>query len=112
MWAPAPIERNGRYYLMWSEGGWTGPDRAITRFEVAHAGAGGEAAAFNTRAFTISVSSDGVTWTQATAVSGNTLGDTTHPVSGVSARCVRLAVGTPTQTTDGATRAYELRVFG
>ncbi|GAA1028796.1 hypothetical protein GCM10009557_15130 [Virgisporangium ochraceum] len=89
-----------------------GAARAVTRFEVAHAGAGGEAAAYNTRAFTISVSADGVTWTQAVAVSGNTLGETTHPVSGVSARYVRLAVGTPTQTTDGATRVYELRVFG
>jgi hypothetical protein len=33
-------------------------------------------------------------------------------VSGVTARYVRLTVGTPTQTTDGATRVYELRAFG
>jgi hypothetical protein len=42
--------------------------RAITRFEVAHAAAGGESSSFNTRAFSISVSSDGVTWTQVVVV--------------------------------------------
>jgi hypothetical protein len=88
-----------------------GGTRALTRFEVAHAGAGGEAAAYNTRAFTISVSNDGTTWTPAVTVTANTLGETTHPVSGVSARYVRLAVGTPTQNADGATRIYELRAF-
>jgi hypothetical protein len=89
-----------------------GGARAITRFEVAHAAAGGEAAAYNTRAFTVSVSTDGTTWTPAVTVTGNTAGETTHPVSGVSARYVRLAVGTPTQGADGAARVYELRAFG
>ncbi|MBB5874671.1 hypothetical protein F4553_008123 [Allocatelliglobosispora scoriae] len=89
-----------------------GSSRAISRFELAHAQAGGEQAAYNTRAFTISVSDDGSTWRQAVAVTANTAASTVHPVSGVSGRYVRLAVSTPTQGADGATRIYELRAFG
>lgn len=88
-----------------------GASRALTRFEVAHAGAGGENAAYNTRAFTIAVSADGVTWTQAVGVAANTAGESTHPVN-VTARFVRLTVTAPTQNADGATRIYELRAFG
>ncbi|MDG6107374.1 family 43 glycosylhydrolase [Dactylosporangium aurantiacum] len=88
-----------------------GGARSISRFELAHAQAGGEAASMNTRAFTISVSNDGASWTQVVNVTGNTAANTTHPVSGVTGRYVRLNVGTPTQTTEIATRIYELRVF-
>jgi hypothetical protein len=89
-----------------------GASRSIVRFEVAHAAAGGEPATYNTKAFTIEVSNDGNTWTQVVSVSANTAANTSHPVAGVSGRYVRLNVGTPTQTTDAATRIYELRVFG
>jgi hypothetical protein len=88
-----------------------GSTRSISRFELAHAQAGGEAASMNTKAFTISVSNDGTTWTQAVNVTANTAATTSHPVSGVSGRYVRLNVATPTQTTEVATRIYELRVF-
>ncbi|MFC4131864.1 GH92 family glycosyl hydrolase [Hamadaea flava] len=89
-----------------------GSATSISRFEVAHAAAGGESATFNTKNFTIQVSVDGTTWTTPVTVTNNTAGLTTHPVSGVSGRYVRLNIQTPTQTTDGATRVYELRVFG
>jgi hypothetical protein len=89
-----------------------GSSVAITRFEVAHAGAGGEPATYNTRAFTIEVSGDANTWTQVVNVTANTAATTSHPVTGVSGRYVRLNITTPTQTTDTATRIYELRVFG
>ncbi|WSG43709.1 family 43 glycosylhydrolase [Dactylosporangium sp. NBC_01737] len=88
-----------------------GSARSIGRFELAHAQAGGEAASLNTRAFTISVSGDGTTWTQVVNITGNTAATTSHPVSGVTGRYVRLNVGTPTQTGEVATRIYELRVF-
>jgi hypothetical protein len=88
-----------------------GSVKALGRFEVAHAQAGGEAASLNTRAYTIAVSNDGSTWTQAVAVSNNTAANTTHTVSAVSGRYVRLNVSLPTQTSGGATRIYELRVF-
>ncbi|MFD0591399.1 discoidin domain-containing protein [Catellatospora coxensis] len=88
-----------------------GASRAINRFEVAHAQAGGESATLNTRAFTISVSADGVTWTQAVNATANTAATSTHPVS-VTGRYIRLNVVTPAQNTDIATRIYELRAFG
>jgi hypothetical protein len=89
-----------------------GSTRAVTRFEVAHAQAGGEQAGLNTRAFTIAVSNDGTSWTQVVTASANTAATTVHPVNGISGRYVRLTVGTPSQGTDIATRIYELRVFG
>lgn len=89
-----------------------GSTRTISRFEVAHAQAGGEAASMNTKAFTISVSNDGTTWSTPVTVTNNTAATSVHPVSGVSGRYVRLNVGTPTQGTEIATRIYELRVYG
>jgi len=29
MWAPSVVKRNGKYYFIWSEGGWTGPNYLI-----------------------------------------------------------------------------------
>ncbi|MEI7911933.1 MAG: family 43 glycosylhydrolase [Verrucomicrobiota bacterium] len=29
LWAPAIVEKQGKYYFMWSEGGWTGPDYSV-----------------------------------------------------------------------------------
>ncbi|MBB5868463.1 putative alpha-1,2-mannosidase [Allocatelliglobosispora scoriae] len=88
-----------------------GSTRNIVRFEVAHAEAGGEQAAYNTRAYTIEVSNDGTTWSPAASVTANTAANTSHTVA-VSGRYVRLTINTPTQTTDAAARIYELRVFG
>ncbi|GAA2373466.1 GH92 family glycosyl hydrolase [Dactylosporangium salmoneum] len=88
-----------------------GATRTISRFELAHAQAGGESADYNTKAFTIDVSNDGTTWTRVVTVTGNTAANTTHPVN-ASGRYVKLTVGTPTQTSDGATRIYELRAIG
>ncbi|WP_238006636.1 family 43 glycosylhydrolase [Dactylosporangium sp. AC04546] len=96
-------------------GAWLRADlgaiQAIGRIEVAHAQAGGEAAALNTRAFTLAVSNDGTTWTTVASATANTAATSVHPLSGVSGRYVRLTVTTPTQTTDAATRIYELRVY-
>jgi predicted alpha-1,2-mannosidase len=89
-----------------------GTVKAITSFEIAHAGAGGELTSYNTRAFTIEVSTDGSTWSMPVNVTANTLSTSTHPVTGVSGRYVRLNIVTPAQTTDAAARIYELRVFG
>ncbi|MGH3645922.1 MAG: proprotein convertase P-domain-containing protein [Micromonosporaceae bacterium] len=83
----------------------------ITSFEVSHAGAGGESAAYNTKAFTIQVSTDGSSWSTPVTVTANTASLTTHPVS-VTGRYVKLNVTTPTQGSDPATRIYELKVYG
>ncbi|MET7417635.1 GDSL-type esterase/lipase family protein [Dactylosporangium sp. NPDC005555] len=89
-----------------------GAARTVRRFVVRHASSGGEAQALNTRAFTIQVSGDGATWTTAVTVTANTDGVTSHRITPVTARYVRLVVGAPTQTTDPATRIYELEIEG
>ncbi|HVK25039.1 MAG TPA: GH92 family glycosyl hydrolase [Actinokineospora sp.] len=89
-----------------------GSAKAIKSFVVKHAGAGGESTTYNTKAFTIQTSNDGTTWTTRATVTANTANVTTHPVTSVSARYVRLNVTTPTQTTNTATRIYELEVNG
>jgi hypothetical protein len=83
----------------------------IQSFTVRHAGAGGESASWNTRDFTIQVSSNGTTWTTAATVTGNTANVTNHPITTTSARYVRLNVTAPTQTTDNAARIYEFEVY-
>lgn len=89
-----------------------GSVRALDRFVVAHAAAGGESASWNTRDFTIDVrSAASDPWTTAVTVTDNTAELTTHPVS-VSARYVRLVVDTPTQDGDPATRIYEFEAWG
>ncbi|GAA4425172.1 discoidin domain-containing protein [Actinokineospora soli] len=85
---------------------------AVTGFVVKHAEAGGESPAYNTRAFTISTSADGVTWTQRAAVSGNTGAVSTQSIAAADARHVRLTITTPTQNGDQAARVYEFEVWG
>jgi hypothetical protein len=89
-----------------------GSVREISRVELAHAQAGGEAPNLNTRAYTVAVSDDGQSWRQVVVVGDNTTASTSHPVAGVRGRHVRLTVTAPTQNVDGATRIYEMRVFG
>jgi mannosyl-glycoprotein endo-beta-N-acetylglucosaminidase len=83
----------------------------VTAVTIRHAQAGGEAAAYNTRDFDVSVSVDGTAFSAVAQVRGNTAAVTTHPVTG-TARYVRLDVRTPTQTEDPAARIYELEVTG
>ncbi|WP_346127347.1 discoidin domain-containing protein [Lentzea roselyniae] len=89
-----------------------GAPASITGFTVEHAGAGGEAATYNTKAFAVQLSSDGSTWTTAVSVTDNTASTTTHPITAASARCAKLVVTTPTQTADPAARIYEFEVYG
>lgn len=89
-----------------------GSTQAITQFVVKHAQAGGEDAADNTKTFNIEVSIDGNNWTQKVIVPNNSQAVTTHPVSSVNARYVRLNVITPTQDSDPAARIYEFEVYG
>jgi hypothetical protein len=56
-----------------------------------HSGAGGEAVAWNTRDFTVQVSTDGATWATVEQVTGNTDSVTLHDVTAVG-RYVRLNV--------------------
>ena len=66
---------------------------------------------WNTRDFTLQVSSNGTTWTTVATVTGNTASVTNHPITTTTARYVRLNITAPTQTTDNAARIYEVEVY-
>ncbi|MEU4198105.1 discoidin domain-containing protein [Kribbella sp. NPDC026611] len=83
----------------------------VSSVEISHASAGGESASYNTRAYTLQTSTNGTTWTTRATVTNNTAAVTTHTLSGVTTRYLRLNITTPTQTTDPATRIYELKAF-
>jgi hypothetical protein len=87
-----------------------GISRWITSITLRHAGAGGESAGRNTRAFDIQLSSDGHNWSRAVNVTDNAASVSTHTV-GAIARHVRLNVIVPEQDTGGAARIYELEVY-
>jgi chitinase len=89
-----------------------GATHSVTGFEIDHASAGGESTSYNTKAYTLQTSTNGTTWTTVVTVTNNTAGVTTHTIAATNARYVRLNVSVPTQTTDPATRIYELKVFG
>ena len=85
----------------------------IARFVVSHASSGGKSTDLNTRNFTIQVSPDATNWTTVVTVTGNTSAQTTHIISPVSTRYVKLVTTIPS-INDGAqaARIYELQVFG
>jgi len=84
---------------------------AIRSFTLRHAGAGGENTAWNTRDFTIQISSDGTNFTTVATVTGNTASVTNHAITTTNARYVRVNVTAPTSTTDNAARIYEIEVY-
>jgi hypothetical protein len=88
-----------------------GSNQTVGRLVVKHAGAGGEAAAWNTRDFTLQVSTNGTAWTTVATVTGNTAGTTTHDIVPVSARYLRLNITAPTSNTDTAARIYEFEAY-
>jgi len=88
-----------------------GEARDVGRFVLRHAGAGGEPAKFNTRDYDLQVSTNGTTWTTVSAVRANTADVSTHAVTPVSARYVRVNILDPTQDSDPAARIYEFEVY-
>lgn len=89
-----------------------GSSRSLTRFVVKHAGAGGESASWNTRAFSIQTrNATADAWATAATVTANTASTTTHNAT-ATARHVRLVITQPTQNTDPAARIYEFEAWG
>ena len=80
--------------------------------KISHAEAGGEGADMNTKAYTILVSSDGLSFTPVASVTKNTSGETLDTFAPVNARYVKLSVVKPTQGSDTAARIYEIEVYG
>lgn len=87
-------------------------ERELRGFTVKHAQAGDEPAAMNTRAFALSVSSDGVRWREVAKVDDNVDGVSVHRIAPTRARYLRLDVTQPAQDpADPATRIYELEAW-
>ncbi|NBD25666.1 discoidin domain-containing protein [Paenibacillus glycinis] len=88
-----------------------GAEVTVQQFVLAHAGAGGEQAEYNTKDFTIETSSDDVNWTPAVTVTGNTEGTTTHDLeTPVKARYFKLAITNP-GIADPATGNYAAHIY-
>jgi hypothetical protein len=89
-----------------------GSNQSVGRFVIKHSSTGGEAAAWNTRDFTIQVSTNGTAWSTVATVNGNTAATTTHTITPVSARYIRLNIVTPTSNGDNTARIYEFEAYG
>ncbi len=89
-----------------------GSTQTVNRFVVQHAGAGGEDAGWNTRDFNIQTSTNGTSWTTAATVTANTANTTTHNITAVQARYLRLNVTAGGTTGNGAARIYEFEAYG
>ncbi|HEY2512150.1 MAG TPA: discoidin domain-containing protein [Polyangiaceae bacterium] len=85
---------------------------SVNKIVLQHAGAGGESTAYDTRAYTLQVSTDGSLFTQVAKVTANTADTTTHTFATTAARYVKLNVTTPTQNGNAAARIYEVQVYG
>jgi hypothetical protein len=83
----------------------------VGRVVLRHAGAGGEKKSWNTRDFDLQVSADGTAWSTVAAVRGNTADVTTHTITPVNARYVRVNVLAPTSDGDTAARIFELEAY-
>ncbi|TPE70250.1 endo-beta-N-acetylglucosaminidase [Halalkalibacterium halodurans] len=84
----------------------------IAKFVLKHAEAGGEPAAFNTKAYTIETSINGESWKPVVEVVNNTKATSEHSIPLESARYVRLLIDQPTQGGDQAARIYEFEAHG
>lgn len=88
-----------------------GSVRPVTTVAVHHAGSGGEQVDWNTRGYSIKLSTDGTNWTTAATVTGNTSNVSTHTVPTTPARYLRLDITNATQAGGGAARIYELEAY-
>lgn len=84
----------------------------VSQIAIAHAEAGGESPDMNTKAYSLSVSEDGVDYKDVVQVTRNTSGNTIDTFAPVKARYIKLSVIKPTQSSDTAARIYEVEVFG
>lgn len=99
---------NGQYWLLID----LGSVQTIDRFVIYHAGAGGESSQYDTRDFTLQLSSNNTSWTTVVSVTGNTSDVTTNTITATQARYVKLVITNPqTSTQFIAARIYELEVF-
>jgi hypothetical protein len=86
----------------------------LSKIVVKHAGVAGESSTFNTRAYrlTARTTSPFCAPKMLATVTNNILNQTVHTVTNAWVRQVQLDVLAPTQGTGGATRIYEVEVWG
>ena len=89
-----------------------GAVHTVSEVAISHAEAGGESPDMNTKAYTISISEDGVNYTEVVNVTRNSLGETKDTFAPQKAKFVKLQITKPTQGSDSAARIYEVEVFG
>jgi alpha-mannosidase len=111
------VVNNSKWAVTGAEPHWLrvdlGSNCDVNKFVVKHGGAGGENAGYDTVAFKIQSSNDGSTWTDRVNVTGNTSNITSHPITGINTRYVRLYITDASNVTnDTAARIYEFEVWG
>ena len=87
----------------------------LNAFTVRHAGFAGESSLFNTRAYSIKTSRDGLVWSTAVTVAANTANVTTHvlPSLALGVRQVRLVITQAEQRPGvNVARIYEFEAWG
>jgi predicted alpha-1,6-mannanase (GH76 family) len=90
----------------------SGAPALIGRVVLRHAGAGGEKESFDTKAFTLSTSPDGTTWTQVSQTTNNMRSVTIHSFVPVQAARLRLDIQAPqTDPLTVAARINELEAY-
>lgn len=89
-----------------------GAIKTVSEVAIAHAEAGNESSGMNTQKYSISVSKDGVEFTEVMFNKNNKLGKTVDSFKAVDTQYVKLSVIKPAQGADTATRIYEVEVFG
>jgi len=87
--------------------------RSIAKFVVKHNGvAESTSALYNTSGYRIETSMDGTNWTPAATMSNNTANTTSHTITPVTARYVRLVVTKPAPDWNKIAMITEFQVFG
>ncbi len=89
-----------------------GSVKQVNQFVIKHASEGGETDSYNTKAYHILVSVDGINWSKVVNVTNNTSSITVDKITDVPARYIKLNVTTPTQTQNAAARIYDFEVYG
>lgn len=88
-----------------------GSTMTLNRWTVKNSQVNNENPDFNTKDYTLQISTNGTTFTDVDTVAGNTAGITNRIISAANARYVRLYVTNPNQNLDHTVRINEFEVF-
>lgn len=83
----------------------------VRSFVLKHSGAGGEPEAYNSKDFSIEVSTDASNWSTVVTVTNNTSSVTTHQIASTSARYIKVNVTAPQADGGAVARIFELEVY-